>query len=192
MRRREFSTGLIASAFATSATAGEDYASIKKKDRKPALDPFGRLTLTLAMLGLTVTMVQIVMMFSQSIFYYNTARKFRQSNDNRMNIPGLTTPTLAKQIKTAERIGDVFLDDDRLVVDVHTELEKAAHYLFVGDGKLAFSLGKIDRLKQDSPNKIPLLGNLPEVGALFRSRRNSDERNLIIYVGAEIVSSRDS
>lgn len=61
----------------------------------------------------------------------------------------------------------------------------------VRDGETLVLAGLLKRSDSTSIDKVPLLGDLPVIGALFRSRRfQNDETELVVFVTPHIVDSR--
>lgn len=58
------------------------------------------------------------------------------------------------------------------------------------DGHTLAIGGLIDSTSQDGGNKVPVLGNVPGLGRLFRSdTKNHTNRNLLIFITSKVVSS---
>lgn len=58
------------------------------------------------------------------------------------------------------------------------------------DGHTLAIGGLIDSTSQDGGNKVPVLGNIPGLGRLFRSdNKNHANRNLLIFITSKVVSS---
>ncbi|MBR0567418.1 pilus assembly protein N-terminal domain-containing protein [Azoarcus sp. L1K30] len=61
----------------------------------------------------------------------------------------------------------------------------------VRDGETLVLAGLLKRSDSSSIDKVPFLGDLPVIGALFRSRRfQNDETELVVFVTPHIVDSR--
>ena len=54
--------------------------------------------------------------------------------------------------------------------------------LVIGDGEIAVAGGLLSQSETLGADRVPVLGDLPGVGALFRSTSRSNERtNLVIF-----------
>jgi general secretion pathway protein D len=82
----------------------------------------------------------------------------------------------------------VKVGDDELEVPRDTVTSNVKTMITVPDGKTII-LGGLEKLKQSKGgNKVPLLGDLPVVGGLFRGIHNSDEQDrLYVFVKAHIL-----
>ena len=62
----------------------------------------------------------------------------------------------------------------------------------INDGETIILGGLIKNNESDTKNKIPFLGNIPLIGALFRTNaKTSSKTNLMIYITPRIVSSKN-
>lgn len=60
--------------------------------------------------------------------------------------------------------------------------------LVIGDGEIAVAGGLLSQTETISADRVPVLGDLPGVGALFRSTARSNERtNLVIFIRPTIL-----
>lgn len=60
--------------------------------------------------------------------------------------------------------------------------------LVIGDGEIAVAGGLLSQTETLSADRVPVLGDLPGVGALFRSTSRSNERtNLVIFIRPTIL-----
>jgi general secretion pathway protein D len=60
--------------------------------------------------------------------------------------------------------------------------------LVIGDGEIAVAGGLLSQAETLSADRVPVLGDLPGVGALFRSTSRSNERtNLVIFIRPTIL-----
>jgi len=60
--------------------------------------------------------------------------------------------------------------------------------LVIGDGEIAVAGGLLSQTETISADRVPVLGDLPGVGALFRSTSRSNERtNLVIFIRPTIL-----
>jgi general secretion pathway protein D len=61
----------------------------------------------------------------------------------------------------------------------------------VGDGQIIALGGLLDDTQKRSVERVPLLGDIPGVGALFRSKTNSHQKtNLMVFIRPTIVRSQ--
>jgi type IV pilus assembly protein PilQ len=68
---------------------------------------------------------------------------------------------------------------------------EVATKLTVQSGETVVMGGLIDSIEQDTVHKIPILGDIPVLGALFRrSAVTEQRRNLLIFVTATVISDR--
>ena len=68
---------------------------------------------------------------------------------------------------------------------------EVATKLTVQSGETVVMGGLIDSIEQDTVHKIPILGDIPLLGALFRrSGVTEQRRNLLIFVTATVISDR--
>ena len=75
--------------------------------------------------------------------------------------------------------------------DVITNKREIETTVLADDGEILVLGGLISEDIQESVNKVPILGDLPLIGALFRSSAKSvEERNLMIFLRPTIL--RDS
>jgi general secretion pathway protein D len=63
----------------------------------------------------------------------------------------------------------------------------------VGDGQILALGGLLDEQERRSLQRVPLLGDIPIVGELFRSRTRSKQKtNLMVFIRPTIVRGRDA
>ncbi|MBT3198036.1 MAG: hypothetical protein HN344_09945 [Gammaproteobacteria bacterium] len=61
--------------------------------------------------------------------------------------------------------------------------------VMIGDGETLVIGGIYEERKTDSVNRVPLLADLPIIGQLFRSQRESDGKGeLLIFITPTILS----
>ena len=74
--------------------------------------------------------------------------------------------------------------------DTVTNKSTISTNVMVGDGELLILGGLIDNQITDSTSKIPVLGDIPILGNLFRSRSESDDgRVLMVFIRPTILRS---
>ncbi|CAK0754355.1 general secretion pathway protein D [Gammaproteobacteria bacterium] len=72
--------------------------------------------------------------------------------------------------------------------DVVTSKRSIKTTVLVDDGEVVVLGGLIDDQIQENQNKVPLLGDLPFIGALFRSNSNNvNKRNLMVFLHPTIL-----
>ncbi len=100
-----------------------------------------------------------------------------------INAGGTVTLTLRQVVSS---IASTVADRDFVLNK--RELETA---VTVGDGQILALGGLLDETERRSLQKIPGLGDLPGIGALFRSRTNQRQKtNLMIFIRPTIVRSQ--
>jgi general secretion pathway protein D len=73
-------------------------------------------------------------------------------------------------------------------VDIITNLRKIQTTVQLEDGELLVLGGLIDEILIDSVQKVPLLGDIPWIGALFRATKTtSTKRNLVVFIRATVI-----
>lgn len=73
-------------------------------------------------------------------------------------------------------------------VDVVTNKRKLKTSVLVPDGGMVVLGGLIDDTIQESTKQVPLLGDIPVVGNLFKSRSTSkDKRNLMVFIHPRVL-----
>jgi general secretion pathway protein D len=64
--------------------------------------------------------------------------------------------------------------------------------VLVGSGETVVVGGLLDKSVTDSADKVPLLGDIPVIGALFRSTsKKVSKRNLMLFIRPTIIRDRD-
>lgn len=107
---------------------------------------------------------------------------------------------LKLKIKPQINEGDeVFLEVDQELssvlpadgaVDLQTSKRQIKTNIIVGDGKMIVLGGLLDERETEVTAKIPGLGDIPLLGALFRSKQNKREKvNLMIFLRTVIVKN---
>ncbi len=72
--------------------------------------------------------------------------------------------------------------------DIITNTRKITTSVLIGDGDMIVLGGLIDEQIQTSSSKVPLLGDIPWLGALFRSQGTTKvKRNLMVFIHPKIV-----
>ncbi|MBN0596110.1 type II secretion system protein GspD, partial [Pseudomonas aeruginosa] len=64
--------------------------------------------------------------------------------------------------------------------------------VLVGSGETVVVGGLLDNTVTDTADKVPLLGDIPVIGALFRSdSKKVSKRNLMLFIRPTIIRDRD-
>lgn len=73
-------------------------------------------------------------------------------------------------------------------VDLQTSKRQIKTKIIVGDGKMVVLGGLLDERETEITSKVPGLGDIPWLGALFRSKQNQREKvNLMVFLRTVIV-----
>ena len=180
MKRRDFSTGLLA-----SSVAGPAFA---KKSNEPNVPLRLRIKISLQPGARAIDIRTLLFIDSGGAgLSVSVSGDFSYRNEDRRTIPGLTPPRLIEQIEGADRLASVRIMDRALVI-YHGIDRSLDTNLLLGEESTTFLLGGLRRLRKKETDGVPLMSNLPVVGALFRSK-DSDEgkRNLTIFISPTIV-----
>jgi general secretion pathway protein D len=88
-----------------------------------------------------------------------------------------------------QEVSDVIPKDE--AVDVQTTKRQIKTRVIVGDGNVIVLGGLIQERETEVVSKVPGLGDIPGLGALFRSKQNEREKvNLMIFLRPVIVRDR--
>ncbi len=184
MKRRDFAAGLVAVGAVAPAFANTDKPNIVT-----------RMFVRMKFKSQTVRLRSLVFVLGQSRgLHYNLNRQFNFRNDNRRAIKGLTAPLFLDEIGVADPVCPVMLfNGDTLIVAPPTQINSNAHSLSLGDDQTTILIGDLKRIKAKETGKIPLLGDLPHIGQLFRSKDDgASKRKLLIHVTANIVNPNEA
>ncbi|WP_341502767.1 type II secretion system secretin GspD [Gallaecimonas sp. GXIMD4217] len=78
-------------------------------------------------------------------------------------------------------------------VDITLNKREVSTTVLVGDGDTVVLGGLIDEDVQESESKVPLLGDIPVLGHLFKSTSTSKrKRNLMVFIRPSIVRDRET
>jgi len=95
------------------------------------------------------------------------------------------SPSLSSPIQTVDTGGDTF-------VTLLSNRELSSGQIRVRDGQTLVLSGIIQESDRTSITKVPILGDLPLLGALFRSTvRDSDRNELIVLLTPRILDDSD-
>ncbi|MGX9417943.1 type II secretion system secretin GspD [Vibrio sp. RC27] len=90
------------------------------------------------------------------------------------------------QLAIEQEVSDVTAADG--AVDVRFAKRQLNTEVLVDDGQMIVLGGLINETTQESVSKVPLLGDIPWLGALFRSTSNKvEKRNLMIFLKPTII-----
>ena len=99
-----------------------------------------------------------------------------------INAGGGITLQLRQEVSSVA--GPVSADFDELILNKR-EIETR---VLVDDGAIVVLGGLLDQAERSSVDKVPLLGDIPILGSLFRSNRKSrDKTNLMVFIRPTIV-----
>lgn len=108
-------------------------------------------------------------------------------------VPQITSSKLvALQLKTEKREAEPIIVNpgggasDQTFYDVRKR--EGSLNMILNDGQTAAIGGLMDKREVETTSKVPVLGDIPGLGALFRSKSKSvDDTNLIIFITANIL-----
>ncbi|WED21925.1 type II secretion system secretin GspD [Vibrio sp. JC009] len=90
------------------------------------------------------------------------------------------------QLSIEQEVSSVLAADG--AVDVRFAKRQLNTSVMVQDGEMLVIGGLIDEYTQESESKVPLLGDIPVLGYLFKSTSNSvEKRNLMVFIKPTII-----
>ncbi|MBX2863985.1 MAG: AMIN domain-containing protein [Leptolyngbyaceae cyanobacterium MAG.088] len=111
-------------------------------------------------------------------------------NVERIDDNGFVNMSVAPTISSP--LASLVVDDDGGIVTPISTRALASGLIRVRDGQTLVLSGIIQETDRVSVDKVPILGDLPIIGALFRSTNNSDERReLIVLLTPQILDDSD-
>ncbi|ESA34365.1 type ii and iii secretion system protein [Leptolyngbya sp. Heron Island J] len=111
-------------------------------------------------------------------------------NVDRIDDNGFVNMSVAPTISSP--LADFNLDDDGGLVTPIATRALSSGLIRVRDGQTLVLSGIIQETDRVTVDKVPILGDLPIIGALFRSTSNSDERReLIVLLTPQILDDSD-
>ena len=94
----------------------------------------------------------------------------------------------AVQLKIVQEVSGVKAGNAGTAVDVIFSKRSVSTTVMVDDGQIIVIGGLIDEEVQETESKVPLLGDIPIIGALFRSSSTTTKkRNLMIFIKPTII-----
>ena len=125
------------------------------------------------------------------------------NNDNSNSFQNFERRDVGLKLKVKPQInanGDITLDIEQemsyllpssIASDLITSKRKIKTSVMVGDGQLLVLGGLIDDSFKDTESSVPLLGDLPLIGNLFKKTTKSKEkRNLLVFLRPLILSDK--
>ena len=111
---------------------------------------------------------------------------------------GLGQETTSSEFEGAVRVGDVFRVGDNIVLDILDrididELVKNIKTTVVANQRVSFVIGGVYGKVEQQGGKVPLLGDLPVAGQMFRTRVGEayrKHRSLLILVTPHLIKLR--
>ena len=184
MNRREFSAGLIATGAATPAFANKDDVQLITR------------ALILIQMATLVRTIQTMLILTSptSALLFDLRREFNFRNDNRLLLGGLSKKRLKDEVRVAEPLGSVYLNQNQIVLYARrADFDPSVYTMMLGDNATTFLLGEIIRLNmQEAFRNIPALGNLPTIGRFFKAKRaRSAQQTLLVQLTAKVVNPND-
>lgn len=130
--------------------------------------------------------------------YANTGSGSSSTPSNPFNTIERKNVGLSLKVKPQINEGnEIFLEIDQEVsdvleangaVDLQTSKRQIKTRIIVGDGKMIVLGGLLSEKETEVESKVPGLGDIPLLGALFRSTRNAREKvNLMIFLRPVII-----
>lgn len=119
----------------------------------------------------------------------NNSNPFQTIKRKKVGIKLKVTPQIndgsAIQLKIEQEVSSV---SGATGVDISINTRELKTTVMADDGATIVLGGLIDEDVQESKQKVPLLGDLPLIGALFRSTKNTKrKRNLMVFLRATIL-----
>ena len=97
--------------------------------------------------------------------------------------------TLEIEPELSSQIDESFITTDFAIPVISSTKMKTT--VTIGNGETIAMGGLIQTEESDSISKVPILGDLPGVGKLFRSSEKSfDRKNLMVFVTARLISAK--
>jgi len=120
----------------------------------------------------------------------NNSNPFQTVSRKEVGIKLKVTPQInegnAVKLTIAQEVSNVLPADG--AVDVRFAKRTLNTTVMVNDGQMLVLGGLIDERAVESKSKVPLLGDLPIIGALFRSTSTSmEKKNLMVFIKPTII-----
>lgn len=122
----------------------------------------------------------------------NNSNPFQTIERKEVGIKLKVTPQInegdAVQLKIEQEVSGVKGGTAGTAVDVIFSKRSVTTTVMVDDGQIVVIGGLIDEDVQETESKVPLLGDIPVLGHLFRSTKSSkNKRNLMIFIKPTII-----
>lgn len=122
----------------------------------------------------------------------NNSNPFQTVERKEVGIKLKVTPQInegnAVQLKIEQEVSGVKPGTAGTAVDVIFSKRSVTTTVMVDDGQIVVIGGLIDENVQETESKVPLLGDIPILGHLFRSTKSSkSKRNLMIFIKPTII-----
>lgn len=122
----------------------------------------------------------------------NNSNPFQTVERKEVGIKLKVTPQInegdAVQLKIEQEVSGVKPGTAGTAVDVIFSKRSVTTTVMVDDGQIIVIGGLIDEDVQETESKVPLLGDIPVLGHLFRSTKSSkNKRNLMIFIKPTII-----
>ena len=122
----------------------------------------------------------------------NNSNPFQTVERKEVGIKLKVTPQInegnAVQLKIEQEVSGVKPGAAGTAVDVIFSKRSVTTTVMVDDGQIVVIGGLIDEDVQETESKVPLLGDIPVLGHLFRSTKSSKrKRNLMIFIKPTII-----
>lgn len=122
----------------------------------------------------------------------NNSNPFQTIERREVGIKLKVTPQInegnAVQLKIEQEVSGVKPGTAGTAVDVIFSKRSVTTTVMVDDGQIVVIGGLIDETVQETESKVPLLGDIPILGHLFRSTKSSKtKRNLMIFIKPTII-----
>ena len=164
-----------------------------------ALNSFGNANILSTPSIVTMDDIEAEIIVGQEVPFITTAG----NNDNSNSFQNFERRDVGLKLKVKPQInahGDITLDIEQemsyllpssIASDLITSKRKIKTSVMVGDGQLLVLGGLIDDSFKDTESSVPLLGDLPLIGNLFKQTSKSKEkRNLLVFLRPTILSDK--
>ena len=183
MRRRDFAIGLGASGIAGRALGQVD------EGNSGEFQQFARIRLRLPPNLNSHNIYDLVFVVGGSTgIAYDLTRDFLFRNDDRLTIQGMSPPTALQEADEAQFLAPVYYDEKSLICAPPIRIREAQTVVTISDGQSTFLIGGLLKLDSEQKSNLPWIGDLPLVGAMFRSKTSTAAREeLLILVHPSII-----
>ena len=164
-----------------------------------ALNSFGNANILSTPSIVTMDDIEAEIIVGQEVPFITT----KGNNNNSNSFQNFERRDVGLKLKVKPQInanGDITLDIEQemsyllpssIASDLITSKRKIKTSVMVGDGQLLVLGGLIDDSFKDTESSVPLLGDLPLIGNLFKKTTKSKEkRNLLVFLRPLILSDK--